>query len=104
MVNRGRHKEHFERYFGRQRAPFDTVIETVRDFDTERCEIVATLFGAWNDLMEGDRSFSDDEILHEVLNNWHESKKRIPERRWRKALAWMRANRFVPEKGGEEPS
>lgn len=96
LANRGRHKEYFERYFGGIGTAFDTVIETFRTFTTERCEIVATLFAAWRDLLQQDGPVSDDMIVNEVLNNWHESKKRIPEERWRKALSWMRDNGFVP--------
>ena len=98
MANRGKHKEYFERYFGGISAAFDTVIETFRGFTTERCEMVATLFAAWSDLLQQKGPISDDAIVNEVLNNWHESKKRIPEDRWRKALAWMRDHGFVPQK------
>jgi restriction endonuclease S subunit len=104
MTNRGGHKEYFERYFSGIRAPFERIIDTFRGFDTEICEIVATLFGAWNDLIQQDTPVSDDAILHEVLNKWNESKKRIPEDRWRRALDWMRNNGFVPVAAGEGTS
>jgi len=96
MVNRGKHKEYFERYFGGIRASFDTILDTFRYFKTERCEIVATLFAAWSDLLRQKASISDDAIVNEVLNNWHESKKRIPENRWRNELSWMRDHGFAP--------
>lgn len=96
MANRGKHKDYFERYFTGIRPSFDTIIDTFRSLSTERCEIVATLFGAWNDLIQAKAPISDDAIVNEVLNNWHESKKRIPEDRWRKALLWMREKGFVP--------
>lgn len=96
MENHGKHREYFERYYGAIGTTFDTVIETFRGFTTERCEIVATLFGAWRDLLQQHDSVSDDAIVNEVLNNWHKSKKRIPEERWRKALSWMREHGFVP--------
>ena len=102
MRNRGKHKEYFERYFSGVRASFEKIIDTFRSFDTERCEIVATLFGAWNDLVQQHMPVSDEAILHEVLNNWHESKKRIPRNRWRKALGWMRGHGFVPTEAREK--
>jgi len=98
MANRGKHKEYFERYFGGIGTAFDSVIETFRTLTTERCEIVATLFAAWRDLVQQNGPVPDDVIVNEVLNNWHESKKRIPEERWRKALSWMRDHGFVPRK------
>jgi type I restriction enzyme S subunit len=96
MTNRGKHKEYFERYFSGIGASFDAVIKTFRGLTTERCEIVATLFAAWKDLLQQNGPVSDDAIVNEVLHNWHESKKRIPEDRWRKALSWMRDKSFVP--------
>jgi type I restriction enzyme S subunit len=96
MTNRGKHKEYFERYFAGISPAFDTVIDMFRSLKTEKCEIVATLFAAWSDLLRQEGPISDDAIVNEVLNNWHESKKRIPEDRWRKALSWMRDHGFVP--------
>lgn len=68
----------------------------MRRWDTDRCEIFSTSYAAWNDLILGGREATDDAILHEVLNDWHESKKRFSEERWRKAIEWMREKGFVP--------
>jgi hypothetical protein len=57
---------------------------------------VATLYSAWEDLLKDDPQVSDERIIREVLDNWHESKKRIPRVRWEKALKWMRQHGFVP--------
>lgn len=90
------HGKYFDRYFSDKRDSFTNIIDTFRSVDTERCEIVATLYSAWNDLLQQQTEITDERIIHEVLNNWHESKKRIPEERWQKALAWMREKGFVP--------
>jgi type I restriction enzyme S subunit len=39
---------------------------------------------------------TDDLIITEVLERWHESKKAISEDRWRAAISWMREKGFVP--------
>ena len=65
--------------------------------DTKRCEIVATLYSAWEDFLNQGKIPDDEAIVNEVLNNWHESKKRIEKKRWRKALEWMRENGYVPK-------
>lgn len=101
MENHGGHNEYFERYFSGIRPTFESIIDTFKTVDTERCEIVATLFGAWNDLIKQHKVVSDEAILHDVLNEWHETKKRIPEDRWRKALGWMRAQGFVPDESSD---
>ncbi|HEC02556.1 MAG TPA: restriction endonuclease subunit S [Phycisphaerales bacterium] len=92
----GGHKTYFGRYFSDIEKEFSNIIETFRKLDTERCEIVATLYSAWEDLLKENGRVSDDRIVHEVLTNWHESKKRIPRERWENTLNWMRQNGFVP--------
>jgi len=98
LDKRGYHKEYFDRYFCHVRELFAHVVEIFRKLDTERCEIVATLYSAWDDLLREQAAVSDEMIIHEVLNNWHESKNRIPKDRWAKALSWMREMGFVPKR------
>jgi len=98
LVKRGGHKDYFNKYYSDILPVFDKVINTLRNWDTERCEIVATLYSAWKDLTNTTQQYTDDDIINEVLNNWHESKKRIPKERWQKALDWMRKNDFTPIK------
>lgn len=97
MANRGGHKPYFERHFSEIGDAFGKVLDTFKALDTERCEIVATLLAAWSDLLREKGAVSDESIVHEVLNNWHESKRRISEDRWLKALGWMRDKGFVPK-------
>lgn len=97
MQNRGGHKKYFEKYYTDIELMFDKVIDTFKSSTTEQCEIVATLYSALNDLMHSHRSFTDDDILNEVLNNWHESKRRIARERWQTALNWMRNQGFTPQ-------
>ena len=96
MQNRGKHKTYFDKYFSAVLPTFDKIIETFKTQNTERCEIVATLYSAWEDLLHSNKSFTDADIVNEVLNNWHESKKRISQDRWLSAIQWMRENGFAP--------
>lgn len=96
MRKAGTHARYFERYYAGKRAKFQKVIDLCRELDTERCEIVSTLFGAWNDLLLAGQTVCDDAIVDEVLTRWHPAKDRINEVRWRKALGWMRKNDLVP--------
>jgi restriction endonuclease S subunit len=98
MQKRGGHKPWFDRYFSEIGDTFGKILTTFKTLDTERCEIVATLLAAWSDLLREKGEASDDLIVHEVLNNWHESKRRISEDRWLKALGWMRKKGFVPKR------
>lgn len=96
MQNCGKHKSYFDKYFSAVLPTFDKIIETFKTQNTERCEIVATLYSAWEDLLHSNKPFTDADIVNEVLNNWHESKKRIPQDRWLSAILWMRENGFAP--------
>lgn len=96
MQNHGKHKTYFNRYYSGVVSMFDKIINTFKSQRTEQCEIVATLYSAWEDLLHSNKSFTDTDIVNEVLNNWHESKKRISQDRWFKAIQWMRNNGFAP--------
>ncbi len=81
---------------GERRERMDAMLNLFAPLDTERTEIVATLFAAWNDFLIDGYVPSDTAIISEVLERWHEAKQRIPEERWRDALRWMRREGFVP--------
>lgn len=102
LEHRGGHKRYFERYFADITDTFENVLQTFKTLETERCEIVATLLSAWSDLLQTEGNVSDERIVHEVLNNWHKSKERIPKDRWMKALGWMRSRGFVPNGGAKQ--
>ena len=93
----GGHKEYFDRYYADIRTRLDEIIATFRTAKTDQCEIVATLYGAWADLINASASVNDEAILDQVLNHWHDKKRNISEERWRKALEWMREKDYVPE-------
>lgn len=97
MQNCGKHKTYFNRHYSGVIPMFDKIINTFKTQNTERCEIVATLYSAWEDLLYSNKSFTDADIINEVLSNWHESKKRISQDRWLKAIQWMRDNGFAPD-------
>ena len=96
MQNCGKHKTYFAKYYSAVLPTFDKIINTFKTQNTERCEIVATLYSAWEDLLHSNKPFTDADIVNEVLNNWHESKKRISQDRWLSATQWMRENGFAP--------
>jgi len=100
LTKAGDHKTYFDRYFADIENDFSNVIETFRKFNTERCEIVATLYSAWEDLLANGQEAADDHIVEQVLHHWHPSKQRIDEDRWRRAIKWMKDNGFAPKARG----
>ena len=102
MEKAGGHREWFEKYWEGARAKIQSVIDILQRLDTQQCEIIATLYRAWADMLSAGRAVTDDAIITEVLTNWHESKQAITHDRWAKALVWMRKKELVPIMGGGE--
>ena len=88
------------RVMGNHKASVDALIELMRVLDTKSCEIVATLFAAWNDLLLSGKTPTDQDILREARDNWHPKKLTIPVYRWTQALSWMRENLLIPNGSG----
>ena len=99
LEKRGGHKQYFERYFSDRLSVFNNIINIFKTANTEQCEIVATLYSAWEDFLKQGISPTDEQIVTEVLTNWHKSKERISKNRWLKALLWMKDHEFIPEVG-----
>ncbi len=92
----GGHRKYVERYWADKLPIIEKLIELMRKWDTERCEIFCTAYAAWNDLILWSKPATEDNILHEILERWHDSKKRFPKERWLKAIGWMNKEGFVP--------
>jgi type I restriction enzyme S subunit len=94
------YRQYYERYFGERGETIDGLLGLLAPMDTQQAEIVSTAYAAWNDLLLDAHDATDDEILHLILNDWAEEKRRIPEERWRAALGWMREKGLVPRGEG----
>jgi len=88
------YKKYIDRYWDTKNI--DKVLNMFKPMNTEQSEIIATLYSAWSDLLEKNQDVKDDEIINEVLNNWHDNKKKISKDRWEKALNWMREKELFP--------
>lgn len=89
-----------ERTLGHQKSRVDALIEMMRPLNTRKCEIIATLYAAWNDLLLRGAKPSDEEILIEARENWHPKKLTIPTREWIEGLAWIRVGQLIPRGTG----
>lgn len=102
LAKRGGHRQWFEKYWGRAKAKIQAVIDRLRPLDTQRCEILATLYEAWRALASGGKAVSDAAVVDEVLERWHERKQAIPRERWLNALEWMREEGMIPKAGASK--
>lgn len=94
------YRKHFDRYFEGRAGTIDELLVLFAGMNTEQSEIVSTLYAAWNDLLLEGRDASPDAIIHLVLNEWAEEKRRISEDRWSRAIEWMRGKRLIPRGTG----
>jgi len=92
----GGHQKHLENYWPDKLETVARLIELMRGWNTERCEIFSTIYAAWNDLILLGKEPGDEAILHEVIDCWNDSKKRIPRDRWLKAIEWIKTKGFEP--------
>ncbi len=90
--------------FGHDYFKITNVIDLLRPLDTAQCEIVATLYACWNDLLLSKKQSKDLDIINEFRNKWHMKKKRFSENRLQKALSWMKDNGLVPTGNGKHTS
>ena len=80
----------------------DAFIQLIAPLNARECEIVATLYSAWNDLLIDGIEVSDQKIIDEVLFNWHPSKQDISVDKWQKWLKWMKKHALVPAGEGKK--
>lgn len=94
----GEHKKYLARWESKM-PKIHEVLGLLGKADTQQCEIVSTLYAAWNDFLIEGRVPSDEEIIHEASDpvRWHENKAKIPSDKWPKALKWMRDHELVPK-------
>jgi type ISP restriction-modification system protein/N-6 DNA methylase len=89
---------------GKKGSEVNRIIELCGRLDTDQCEIVATLFACWNDLLIEEKKANDQDIIKEFLHNWHHKKLRFPKRRLLKALSWMKKHDLIPSGHGKHTS
>jgi type I restriction enzyme S subunit len=82
--------------FGERKAEVDRIIGLLRHESTRRCEIFATVYAAWNDLLLRGVYPTDPAIMDEIRENWHERKQSFRDKEWRVGLNWLRLHNLVP--------
>ncbi|WP_017523949.1 restriction endonuclease subunit S [Pusillimonas noertemannii] len=79
-----------------QKAEFDRLIYALADRKTEEVEIIATLFAVWNDFLIDGIQPTDEQIITDMRENWHERKGRFSPSDLKQWLSWLRKENFVP--------
>lgn len=96
LAKAGVHEKYLASFAEEQVGVIRRLIDLMRKWNTDRCEIFCTAYAAWNDLLLWRRDPTEDAILHEILERWNPAKRRFPRERWQAALKWMRDHDFAP--------
>lgn len=96
MENCGDHRVAYEKYYASYQKQIQLLLDCMKSWKTQKCEIVATLYSAWADFLAEGTQPRDEQIVNEVLVNWNESKLKIPVEKWREGLNWMKKNGLYP--------
>ncbi|VVO83991.1 restriction endonuclease subunit S [Pseudomonas fluorescens] len=82
-----------------ERTIIEQVIELMRNWDTDRCEMTVTLYAAWNDFILEGRPVSDEAIVDEVMHSWNNTKLRFGKTEWLAVLAEMKKHKILMPSG-----
>jgi len=78
-----------------ERATIHQVIELMRAWNTDRCEMTVTLYAAWNDFILEGRPISDEAIVDEVMHSWNDTKLRFSKNEWLAVLSEMKKHEIL---------
>lgn len=81
---------------GERAGEVDILINKLLPLNRRQAEIVATLYAAWNNLLLVGHTPSDEDIVCEARENWHDSKLKIERDKFFRGLKWMREQGLVP--------
>ncbi|WP_278940378.1 restriction endonuclease subunit S [Pseudomonas helleri] len=96
----GQHRQAYSSaWSGAERVTIEQVIELMRDWDTDRCEMTVTLYAAWNDFILEGRPISDEAIVDEVMHSWNDTKLRFGKTEWLAVLAEMKKHKILMPTG-----
>ncbi|CAP44335.1 restriction endonuclease subunit S [Bordetella petrii] len=79
-----------------QKTEFDRLIYALAGKTTKEVEIIATLFAVWNDFLIDGTQPTDEQIITDMRENWHERKGRFSPSDLKPWLSWLRKENFVP--------
>ena len=99
------HAEFCDKYkdaFAQHSGKIKSLVSFVKDMKrTSQIERIATIFAVWNDLiLDGSRTPTDDEIIHEILTHWTPNKANTAEGTWKGTLDKMRKQGIIPKGWG----
>lgn len=92
----GQHQQAYKNaWLAAERASIEQVIELMRGWNTDRCEMIVTIYAAWNDFILEGRSVTDEAIVDEVMHRWNDTKLRFSKTEWLAVFAKMKEHEIL---------
>lgn len=82
-----------------ERVSIEQVIELMRGWNTDRCEMIVTLYAAWNDFILVGRPVTEEAIVDEVMHRWNDTKLRFSKNEWLAVLEAMQKHEILIPSG-----
>lgn len=100
LPNFHKYSQYYDKYFSSYDNQIENIIDIIKNYSTDKAEMVATLYAAWNDFIIKKDKVSDIEIVKDVRENWNDRKKRFNEKEWLEVLEEMKQNGLTPKGNG----
>lgn len=78
----------------------DRLLDLLLPMNTQQAEVMCTVYAGWNNLLLEGRQPSDEEIVYESRENWHEAKLKIPREKFFAAIGWLKEKNIIPHGKG----
>lgn len=95
-----KYSKYYNKYYSNYDNQIEEIIEKVKNYSTDKSEMVATLYASWNDFIIKEEEISDIKIVKDVRENWNDTKKRFKENEWLDVLKEMKLVGLIPKGKG----
>lgn len=95
-----KYSKYYKKYYSNYDNQIEDIIEKVKNYSTDKSEMIATLYASWNDFIIKNEEISDLKIVKDVRENWNDSKKRFNEQKWLDVLEEMKQIKLTPKGNG----
>ena len=92
--------KYYEKYYSDYDNQIENIINIIKNYSTDKAEMVATLYASWNDFIIKKEEISDLKIIRDVRENWNDTKKRFKENEWLAVLKEMKQVGLIPKGNG----
>lgn len=92
-----KYSKYYDKYYSNYDNQIEEIIEKVKNYSTDKSEMVATLYASWNDFLIKKEDVTDIKIVKDVRENWNDTKKRFNEQKWLDVLKEMKEIELTPK-------